>query len=98
MAAAGAKVSREDAELLKKLDLHVSTMTDNFAYLVKAVRINDQEEIASKDRAIPSEIPEVLAEKILSGGKGLLDITKGLKCKVRSGYPCILSETYVSLL
>ena len=83
MAAAENRLSHEDVELLKKLDLHVSTITDNFSNLVKGVRINDQDEIASKDKAVPSEIPEVLAEKILAGGKGLLELTKGLKGKVR---------------
>ena len=80
---AGAKLSPQDIELLKKLDLHVSTLTDNFSNLVKAVRINDQEDIVSKDKAVPSEIPEVLAEKILMGGKGLLELTHELKGKVR---------------
>ena len=56
-------------ELLQRLDLHTSTMTENFINLVKAARINDEEDKRSQDKKVPGEMPEVLAEKIILGGK-----------------------------
>ena len=80
--------------MLQQLDLNVSAMADNFANLVKAARINDEEDKRSKDKKIPGEMPEVLAEKIVLGAKGLLELVAELKKKVR--YSCFV--TYMGVL
>mmetsp|Transcript_32093 Transcript_32093/g.91006 ORF Transcript_32093/g.91006 Transcript_32093/m.91006 type:complete len:163 (+) Transcript_32093:340-828(+) len=66
-------------ELLQRLDMHTSTMTENFINLVKAARINEEEGKRSQDKKVPGEMPEVLAEKIILGGKGLLELAAELK-------------------
>uniref|UniRef100_A0A061S1Z5 Mediator of RNA polymerase II transcription subunit 22 n=1 Tax=Tetraselmis sp. GSL018 TaxID=582737 RepID=A0A061S1Z5_9CHLO len=70
-----------DLELLQSLDTNVSAMVDNFANLVKAARIPEEEDRAAPGKAVPGEMPEVLAEKIILGGKGLLEVVAELKRK-----------------
>lgn len=89
-----AQLKEREQELLMRLEQHVNTMTDNFIFVVKAARINEDDDKPEGDKKVPGEIPEVLAEKIILGGKGLLELVSELKRKV--GY-CMLHGAYCSM-
>eukprot|EP00873_Tetraselmis_striata_P034910 jgi/Tetstr1/455174/TSEL_042024.t1 len=76
-----AELKEREQELLMRLEQHVNTMTDNFIFVVKAARINEDDDKPEGDKKVPGEIPEVLAEKIILGGKGLLELVSELKRK-----------------
>ncbi|EIE21557.1 hypothetical protein COCSUDRAFT_54021 [Coccomyxa subellipsoidea C-169] len=62
----------------QKIEAELTTLTENFANLVRSARINEDTDDTKKSQ-VPGEILEVLAEKVVYAAQQLLRSTAELK-------------------
>lgn len=70
-----------DLQLYQRLDTELVTFLENFTNLVKAARISDEdvELVAQRQKRVPSDLLEVLAEKTVSSAQICLNCVSELK-------------------